>query len=389
MVIVNQVAGFRVLSAALLLSAIFCVLGVCPLTEAQNFTVLHNFVGLPSDGANPSAPLLIDSNGNLYGASLGGRLGDGAIYKIEPSGKESVLYSFEDDADGNNPLLSFLEGNTIFGTAFGGGVNLFGTVFTLTNGKLTVLYSCCTGIGAFPGGLIRDTNGDLYGTTFAGGDFNACDPSGCGTVFKIGKSGSATFTHAFGQVFGDGEVPNALLVRDPSGEMFGTTEFGGAYGYGTIFELRPSGAETVVYSFQDGTDGGIPSGGVYRDSEGNLYGTTSQGGTDNQGIVFELTSSGQVMVLHSFSGADGSMPTGGVTLDQFGSVYGVTYQGGTCNKGTIFKIDASGDLTTLHEFTGVADGEYPLGLLLANHALYGVTYQGGSSNDGVVFKLVP
>lgn len=385
----NHGSGFRVLYAVFLLSATFWAAIASSSAEAQSFTVLHDFAGGPNDGAYPSAPLLIDSRGNLYGASLGGNIGMGAIYKITPNGKESVLYSFMDGADGNNPLLSFLHSDTIFGTAFSAGVNRFGTVYKLTGGKLTVLYSCCTSVGAFPGGLIRGTDGDLYGTTFAGGDFNVCDPTGCGTIFKLNRPGNATFIHLFGQFSGDGEDPNPSLIGDGSGNIFGTTLYGGAYGNGTVFEIVPGGQETVLYSFQGSTDGKFPSGGVYRDSQGNLYGTTSQGGSYNQGTVFELTSSGQLVVLHSFSGADGAMPTGGVVLDGNGNIYGVAYQGGRQNKGTIFKLDTSGNFTLLHQFGNMAGGHYPLGLLLANGALYGVTYQGGAFKYGVVFKLIP
>jgi uncharacterized repeat protein (TIGR03803 family) len=300
-----------------------------------------------------------------------------------------VLYSFQDGGDGLIPSISFLQSGTIVGTTYQGGVNLFGTVFKLNpEGNLTNLFSCCnpTEIGAFPGGVIGDIDRNLYVVAFAGGDFS-CELTGCGTIFKLNNHNIETLVHTFGEVTGDGYNPNSSLIRDTSGNIYGTTRDGGASGYGTIFEIGPGGDETILYSFLGGTDGANPTDGFNRDPHGNFYGTTSLGGSYNYGTVFEVTSSGEHLVLYNFNGSDGAQPTGGVTLDRNRNIFGVTYMGGRHNKGTIFRLSPKSGLTVLHEFSGKSDGEYPESVLLMNGALYGVTYQGGAYSWGAVFKL--
>jgi uncharacterized repeat protein (TIGR03803 family) len=391
----NVSRGLRVRLSASLLTATLWLLMASLSANAQTFTIIHSF-GAPNDGAYPVGSLLHDFQGNIYGASQGGGLGWGTVFEITAGGQERVLYNFEDGADGMLPFLSFVESGSIVGTTYQGGVNKFGTVFKLdSQGKLTNLFSCCiqTGIGAFPGGAIQDIDGNLYVVAYAGGDFS-CSLTGCGTIFKLNGPNTVTLVHTFGEVAGDGNFPNASLVRDAAGNLYGTTIYGGAYGWGTIFKIGPGGSETVLYSFQGGADGANPSNGVYRDSQGNLYGTTASGGSDDFGTVFKVTSSGEHLILYNFNGSDGAQPIGGVTLDGNGNIYGATYLGGSHNKGTIFKLNSfklnsDGELTVLHEFSGTSDGEYPESVLPMNGALYGVTNQGGTYNLGVVFKLIP
>lgn len=391
----NVSRGLRVRLSASLLTATLWLLMASLSANAQTFTIIHSF-GAPNDGAYPVGSLLHDFQGNIYGASQGGGLGWGTVFEIAAGGQERVLYNFQDGADGMLPFLSFVESGSIVGTTYQGGVNKFGTVFKLdSQGKLTNLFSCCiqTGIGAFPGGAIQDIDGNLYVVAFAGGDFS-CSLTGCGTIFKLNGPNTVTLVHTFGEVAGDGNFPNASLVRDAAGNLYGTTIYGGAYGWGTIFKIGPGGSETVLYSFQGGADGANPSNGVYRDSQGNLYGATASGGSGNVGTVFKVTSSGEHLVLYNFNGSDGAQPIGGVALDGNGNIYGATYLGGCHNKGTIFKLNSfklnsDGELTVLHEFSGTSDGEYPESVLPMNGALYGVTNQGGTYNLGVVFKLIP
>jgi uncharacterized repeat protein (TIGR03803 family) len=167
--------------------------------------------------------------------------------------------------------------------------------------------------------------------------------------------------------------------------------FGGAYGYGTVFKLAATGHESVKYSFNGAANGSEPYGGLYRDAEGNLYGTTSQGGVYNYGTVFKVTTLGKHVVLHSFrGGVYGAYPYAGVIKDEQGNIFGTTYQGGSYNYGTVFKIDVSGNVTVLHTFSGEKDGAYPFAVINdANGTLYGTTYQGGAYNYGTVFELVP
>ena len=377
-----------------LLAAAIALLTQSPSAQAQTLTVLHSFTGTANDGNYPQTAPIRDLKGNLYGIALGGIFGRGMIFKVSGTGHETVLYSFKGYPDGDTPdSISFRDSaGNLFGTTYQGGANNFGTVFKLdTHGSETIVYSFCPNgpcaMGAYPGGLIRDNN--LYGITFAGGDFS-CEMTGCGTVFRINRKGVQIVLHAFGS-FGDGKTPNAGLVRDESGNLHGTTVFGGAYGYGTVFKLAATGHESVKYSFNGAANGSEPYGGLYRDAEGNLYGTTSQGGVYNYGTVFKVTTLGKHAVLHSFrGGVYGAYPYAGVIKDEQGNIFGTTYQGGSYDYGTVFKIDVSGNLTVLHSFSGEKDGAYPFALINdANGTLYATTYQGGAYNYGTVFELVP
>ena len=242
--------------------------------------------------------------------------------------------------------------------------------------------------GALPGGVIPGKNGSIYGVTYSGGNYS-CDLTGCGTVFKINHNGDLTLLHAFGGA--DGYYPNAGLVLDRFNNAYGTTMWGGAYGRGTVFKVTSSGNETVVYSFGGAANGAYPNGGLVRDAAGNLYGTTYQGGASNDGTIFKITPLGVFTVLYSFTGgASGANPYANLNLDQQGNIYGTTYSGGSQNFGTIFKLDASGNETVLHNFVKEGQGVHPSGLIIdASGNLYGTTYQGGKYNYGSVFELVP
>lgn len=241
------------------------------------------------------------------------------------------------------------------------------------------------GDGVFPAAnVVRDPAGNLYGTTRNGGALAG------GTVFKIDSSGNETVLHNFSNL--DGYSPSGNLILDPSGNLYGTTTFGGAYGAGTVFEMDPSGNETVLHNLSY-TEGGYPFAGLVRDQAGNLYGTTVYGGAGGMGTVFEISASGNFMVLHNFAGGvtDGANPFAGLVLDANGNLYGVTYNGGASGMGTVFKIDTSLNATTLYSFTGGNDGANPYGGLALDSAgdIYGTTYDGGASGFGTVFKLDP
>src|SRR5581483_9953337 len=241
-----------------------------------------------------------------------------------------------------------------------------------TTGAETVLHSFTTDTdGAMPeAGLIRDAPGNLYGTTSMGG------PLASGTVFKLDATGTETILYSFSGL--NGQFPSARLIRDAAGDFYSTTEFGGSFGWGTVFKLDATGAETVLYSFTGGTDGFLPTGGLFRDADGNLYGTTSGGGTFGVGNVFKLDTLGAETVLYSFIGTpDGEGPAGWVR-DAAGNLYGITYRGGAFGKGTVFKVNATGAETVLHSFRG-GDGEEPAALFRdADGNLYGTTFLGGA-----------
>jgi uncharacterized repeat protein (TIGR03803 family) len=268
-----------------------------PQAKAQTFTVIRSFTG-GSDGADPLSGLFF-AGGNLFGtASSGGSSGLGVVFRLSLSGQETVLHEFTGGTDGANPqgrLVMDKAGN-FYGTTTAGGVSNAGTVFKVTRrGKETILYSF-TGKpdGANPvAGLAIDSAGNLYGTTTAGG------ANGNGTVFKLaiptvsGGEWTEEVLYSFGKS-PDGTVPVAGVTFDSSGNLYGTTSAGGTSGYGTVFQLTPSGSawtETILHHFALKSDGGIPYAGLVLDSNGNLYGAATEGGAGGQnggGTIFEL-----------------------------------------------------------------------------------------------------
>jgi len=362
--------------------------------QAQNERVIHSF----KDACQPFAGLTIDANGNLYGTTAqGGKYTYGVIFKVTPSGEGIVLHNFN-GADGADPSLAGVwlskQGN-LYGTTEGGGGFNAGVVFELApSGTETVLHYFDGSHGGSPfGGVIRDGNGNLYGTTAYGG------PSNKGTVFKLGTNGNLTVLHSF-RGSPDGDLPVAGLVRDRQGNLYGTTGQGGKHNQGSVFKVTPSGKETVLHSFQaNGIDGAYPQGALILDGAGNLYGTTSNGGSSSFcqtgcGAVFELTPSGTETVLHSFEpgDGDGTDPHGALVRDEAGNLYGTTYEGGAHGRGTVFELTPAGAETVLHSFQqNGKDGTYPVaGLVLdASGNLYGTTSKGGKYKCGTVFEVVP
>ncbi|MGH9206790.1 MAG: choice-of-anchor tandem repeat GloVer-containing protein, partial [Acidimicrobiales bacterium] len=277
---------------------------VFKLTPGGTETVLHSFAGGASDGSLPAAGLIADSSGNLYGTtSEGGASNNGVVFKLSPDGTETVLHTFAGgSSDGANPragLIADSSGN-LYGTTGSGGASNDGVVFKLTpGGTETVLHTFMGGgDGAFPlAGLIADSSGNLYGTTESGGGTGCIAGFGCGTVFKLSPGGTETVLYSFKGGPSDGAQPFAGLYADSSGNLYGTTSGGGASRWGTVFKLSPGGTETV-YSFTGGSDGGQPVAGLIADSSGNLYGTIEHGGapgcSGGCGVVFKLTGTGFV-----------------------------------------------------------------------------------------------
>ena len=320
-------------------------------------TVLYAF-NWNSDGANPTGGVVRDSSGNLYGAlHNGGAYGEGSVFELSPSKggwKETTLHSFTGGADGRLPwggagLIIDSAGN-LYGTTAYGGASGNGSVFELSpsNGAWTetVLYSFHANDGYLPeAGLVRDKSGNLYGTTASGGKY------GYGVAFELSLSNGSwteTVLHDFtGGV--DGASPTANLILDKSGNLYGTTPLGGSYGWGTVFELTLSNgswAETVLYSFSSSNgDGALPQVGLVFDSAGNLYGTTRGGGTYGYGTVFQLNPSNGIWtesILYDFGcGNPGCFPDGTLTLDKLGNLYSTTEGGGTYGYGTVFELTLS------------------------------------------------
>jgi uncharacterized repeat protein (TIGR03803 family) len=321
-----------------------------------------------SDGDTPQAGLIIDSSGNLFGTTLGGGSDNfGTVFKLAPNGSggfvESVLYSFTDINGGPEAPLIIDNAGNLYGTTVGfqGSGPSNGLVFRLApNGSggytESVLYAFTGGSdgGNSRAGLIRDSAGNLYGTTSGGGNnSNNCN-NGCGVVFKLAPNGSGGYTESVLYSFtggNDGWSPEAGLITDSAGNFYGTTAVGGPSNGGTVFKLAPNGSggytESVLYSFVfESADGLDPAAGLLMDSAGNLYGTTLDGGL-GYGTVFKLAPNGSggyvESILHAFSpGSDGASPQAGLITDSTGKLYGTTTAGGnqSCTNGcgTVFEM---------------------------------------------------
>ena len=356
-------------ASAALIIVIVVTLALPPAAAAADrYKVLHAFNG--SDGEIPEAGLILDAAGNLYGTTdSGGAYGPGTVFKLTPnsdgSWTESVLYSFKGGSDGGNP----------------------------------------------DAGLISDAAGNLYSTTNRGGDLSQCSPYGCGTVFKLTPNADGSWTESVLHTF---KGPNFAypggLIFDASGNLYGTTYEGGAFGDGSVFKLTPnadgSWEESVLHSFHNKGGGGGPASGLIFDASGNLYGATAFGGDLKSqlcnglgcGVVFKLTpnadGSWTESVLHDFNGRDGVAPNGGLIFDAAGNFYGTTEHGGTDQFGTVFKLapnaDGSWTESVLYRFRG-NPADTPFAGLIFDGAgnLYGTASSLQSENDGAAFELSP
>ena len=365
-------------------------------SPAQTLTTLHNFAG--PEGATPSAPMVLASDGNFYGTTIyGGAHGAGAVFKITPSGTLSLLYSFcsvhgyYGCADGNAPLgmVQGRDGN-FYGVADQGGELNYagGTIFKLTpSGALTTLYSFC-GIadctaGQSPTSIMQASDGNLYGV-MANAGYN-----GLGDFYQMTTSG--TFTELYDFDGSAGKRPQTPLVEGHDGNLYGTAPSGGFQGAGTVFKISLSGNPTLLYNFcsqPNCTDGGNPSAGLVLGTDGYFYGTTTSGGAYDGGTIFKITPNGALTVLHSFNRPDGINVNAPLVEGRDGNFYGTASADGANNDGTVFQVTPSGAFTNLYSFSG-PDGSTPDGGLIqtANGNFYGTTYSGGANNDGTVFKF--
>ena len=324
------------------------------------------------------------------------------ITAIAAPAQFKTLHSF-DGTDGSTPygaLVQGIDGN-LYGTTEAGGANGAGTVFKMTTGgTVTTIYNFCSLAsctdGANPNaGLVLDTDGNFYGTTF-GDDNPTCGGSGCGTVFKITSGGTLTTLHSFCALSSclDGANPTAGLVQGTDGNLYGTTSAFGKDLEGTVFKISTIGKFTTLHTFS-GTDGNSPYGGVIQGIDGNFYGTTGYGGAGGDGTVFKITPTGKLTTLHHFSGVDGANPYGGLVQLPYPSspvFYGTTYAGGASGYGTIFEITPTSPLHTLYSFCSLAacaDGANPsagLVIITGGAFAFGTTSYGGANGDGALFK---
>jgi uncharacterized repeat protein (TIGR03803 family) len=243
-----------------------------------------------------------------------------------------------------------------------------------------------SGDGANSGAAVTlDNLGNIYGTTDYGGATNA------GAIFELAAGGTQTLLHSFGGT-GDGINPDGAVTIDPStGDIYGGTEQGGADGFGVIYKLAADRTYTVLHSFDGVNDGSELRGQLLRDKRGSFYGTAVFGGANGDGTVFKLSAKGALSVLHAFNGTGGNNPEHGVVRDEAGNLYGVTAFGGASDSGTVYEIAADGTFSTLYSFTGRNDGFIPYGALAMDKDdnLYGSTEAGGTNQHGTVFRLAP
>jgi uncharacterized repeat protein (TIGR03803 family) len=362
-----------------------------------------------SDGFSPVGRLVRDAAGVVYGVTGdGGAYSGGVVYSLAPDGEYQVLHAFTFSGDdGDYPaggLASDAAGN-LYGTTSTGGTDGIGTVFRIApGGQEQLLYSFGGGQAGYDpsGDLLIDRSGNLFGTTISGGNFRFA-----GVVFELRHGSHERVLHEFCPTPSclDGKSPGAGVIRDAAGNVYGTTAGGGVNHEGTLFVISPDGAESVLYSFCTAagcTDGKQPQSDLILDEAGDLYGTTNGGGAKGAGTVFEVTAGGAETVLYSFCAlpkcVDGVSPGAGVAMDDKGNLYGTTGAGGAYAGGTVFELTPGGSQSVLYSFCSAvkcADGQGPAAALIIDAAgnLYGTTENGGNGGapggggGGTVFAL--
>lgn len=372
--------------------------------SAQSLTTLVSFTS--SDGIDPIGPIAQDASGNIYGTTLyGGSQNQGEVYKVTPDGTLTVLHNFctqTNCADGGNPwggLILASDGN-FYGTTLG-------TVYRITpSGDLTTIYTFCSLPGCADGQLtyaplLQASDGNFYGTAIYGGVAHQECGGTCGTIFKLTLAGVLTTLHDF--TGRDGYYPTTGLVQGRDGNLYGTTTFGGAQGsggLGTAFKVTTSGEFKLLHSFvaSEGWHASLN----LQASNGNFYGLAAYDGPNNDGSIFKMTASGVVTVLFGFDASTGTNPNSLLQAPN-GIFYGTVPNGvNAVGAGTIFELTPSGSLTTLYKFcsqTNCTDGAAPSSLLRsADGGLHGATsagggntcdIAGGTTSCGTVFSFKP
>ena len=373
--------------------------------QAQTFTPLHQFNGQPGDGAFPQGSVIRDSAGNLYGTTIN----TGSVFKIDSTGKESVLLFLNGGNGGIFPTGSLARdaAGNLYGVAEGGSGGA-GVVYRLSpQGNETILFAFQGGLNnttpKLPaGGVLLGSNGNIFGAAQFGNKLN-CN-IGCGSIFRLDATGGIHFLHKF-TGGADGGNPIGPLVKDGSGNLYGVAQAGGNHtcpeffleagdGCGVVFKIDSRHVLTVLHTFAGGSDGAVPQGGLLLDASGNLFGTTLKGGNSGNGTIYKVAQGGTYTVLHRFTQTDGQNPNGELVEDPNGNLYGTTQLGGTQSLGTVFELSPNGALRLLHSFQGLEDGAVPFAGLFRDQAghLYGTAFKNflvQTVQGGNVFEITP
>ncbi|HWA90053.1 MAG TPA: choice-of-anchor tandem repeat GloVer-containing protein [Rhizomicrobium sp.] len=388
--------------------AVLTIATAAGMAEARGLKVLHAFKG-GKDGGEPESGLVADGQGNFYGTTRQGGKGEchdffgnvagcGTVFKITAAGKKVMLYTFKGKKDGGAPVGTLAVGadGSVYGATQSGGIfcpqqtDGCGTVFKIgPDGKQTTLHRFQAGTdGATPrAGVILGGDGNIYGTTYSGGSDNCT--GGCGTVFKLTPSGEETILHRFDGGT-DGLSPWGEMVFDDSGNLYGTTSSGGSsectFSCGTLFKIKPNGTKVILHNFgADVEDGSDPMGGLTFDDKGTLWGTTLQGGDHVRGTLYKMTRNGKVSVAWAFGAfEDGAFPSSGVVFDGLGNLYGALPTDGSGGPGMIFKYSIADQTESIvYPFPPLPAGREPYGALAldANGNLYGTTDSGGPNHS--------
>lgn len=345
-----------------------------------------------TEGQNPGAGLIQATNGLFYGVTeRGGTNDDGTVFLMSPDGTVTTLYSFTAGNDGAVPLATLTQGSdgNLYGTTYEGGISNAGSIFQITPaGIVTTLH---TFTGAADGGnpyapLVQGTDGNFYGTASTGGGKN-----GYGTIFQITPAGGFTTLHTFTSSSHSGMFPTAGLIQGTDGQFYGATSSGGTNDSGTIFKISASGDFHLLYSFSGNNDGADPSA-LTVGNDGCFYGVCGTANSGNYaGTVFRITPSGVLTTLYSFDGTNnGGAPTAPLILGSDGKLYGTTEYGGDNSYGTVFQITTNGALTTLHSFVYWENGnESYAALVQATNGNIYITCEGSSFsfNPGTISRL--
>ncbi len=416
--LLRRTISLKFSKATLALAIALIAFAISPAALAQTFTVLYNFTG-GTDGGNPQSALTLDISGNIYGTTVNG--GDpaclgyngscGVVFKLDTTGHESVLHSFENGGDGLNPSsgVVFDSAGNLYGATEYGGVGTSsgaGVVYKLDpSGHETILHVFNDTIGAFAGGinpigeLVIDGDGYVYGATRKGGDPH-CATLGCGLIYRITPAGVENVLHAFAGGASDGEFPIAGPIFGPDDDLYFTSSYGANHGSGAVFRLgrRPGrGHGLIVLELASGSGQlSYPGGGIF-DSHGRLYLPAQKGGNgggdNNAGGIIRFAQRGTAVRSVSCDATNCYEPNTGLVLDAAGNLYGTSQVDGTGSGGTVFKLDTAGNLTGIYDFSISApvNGYYPMAGLVRDSAgnLYGTTSAGGANGWGVIFKITP